>query len=134
MKSKYIIGISAAALFIALAIFSFNSTKIVYADFERAQNDGEVVKISGKWVKDQPSNFFPDRNEFHFTMIDDSSNVCEVIYKGAKPNNFDVAHKVLITGQYNSGKFHASEIMTKCPSKYEAGYEDMQAKSSKGEY
>lgn len=133
MKTKYIIGIAVGMLFVALAIYSFNSTKIVYSDFQKAEQNGEVVKISGIWVKDQPSNFNSKTNEFHFTMIDDSSNVCEVVYRGAKPNNFDVAHKVLLTGRYDKGKFHASEIMTKCPSKYEAGYEDMKSQTYKGE-
>lgn len=130
MKSKYIIGTIAAIAFLSLAVFSFNSTKIVYADFQKASEIEETFKISGTWVKNQPAKYIADENKFYFVMQDDSSNIMQVVYNGSKPNNFDIATKVLITGKHQDGKFHATEIMTKCPSKYEAGYEDLNAQKS----
>jgi cytochrome c-type biogenesis protein CcmE len=44
----------------------------------------------------------------------------KVIYDGAKPNNFELANAVVVKGRYQEGYFHASDILTKCPSKYEA--------------
>ena len=35
-----------------------------------------------------------------------------------KPGNFDQATEIVCKGQYKAGKFHASELLVKCPSKY----------------
>ena len=43
----------------------------------------------------------------------------KVIYEGTIPNNFETAKSVVVTGQYQNGYFHAKDILTKCPSKYE---------------
>jgi cytochrome c-type biogenesis protein CcmE len=36
----------------------------------------------------------------------------------------------VVTGQYRDGQFHAKDILTKCPSKYEEEFEDQQVKTS----
>ena len=46
-------------------------------------------------------------------------NEMKVIYEGAMPNNFESATSVVVTGSYRNGYFHAKDILTKCPSKYE---------------
>ena len=52
-------------------------------------------------------------------MTDNSGQELKVVYKGAIPNNFESATSVVVTGKYHNGIFHASDILTKCPSKYE---------------
>ena len=42
-----------------------------------------------------------------------------LIYEGAMPNNFESATSIVVTGSYQNGYFHAKDILTKCPSKYE---------------
>lgn len=42
-----------------------------------------------------------------------------VVYKGTKPNNFEIATNVVVTGKFENGYFHATDVLTKCPSKYE---------------
>ena len=42
-----------------------------------------------------------------------------VVYEGTIPNNFESATSVVVTGKYQNGYFHAKDILTKCPSKYE---------------
>jgi len=41
------------------------------------------------------------------------------VLDGPKPNNFDIATSVVIKGKMTGDFFHATEILTKCPSKYE---------------
>ena len=51
--------------------------------------------------------------------MDDNGNEMKVIYEGTIPNNFESAQSVVVTGKYKEGYFHAKDILTKCPSKYE---------------
>ncbi len=52
-------------------------------------------------------------------MIDDNNREVKVVLDGAKPNNFELATSVVAKGRYKDGCFHANELLTKCPSKYE---------------
>jgi cytochrome c-type biogenesis protein CcmE len=52
-------------------------------------------------------------------MKDDNGDVERVMLDGAKPNNFDIAPSIVAKGMYMDDHFHATEILTKCPSKYQ---------------
>ncbi len=123
MKTKYIvIGIIAIG-FLAVAALSFNSSKIDYADFQTAKSTEKTVQIIGKLSKQFPINYNPTTNTLTFTLIDEKDNSEFVTYNGSKPNNFDIAPMVVVKGRYEDGKFNASEILTKCPSKYEGKFQ-----------
>jgi cytochrome c-type biogenesis protein CcmE len=62
-------------------------------------------------------------NTFTFYMRDEDKRIAQVVLDGAKPNNFDIATSVVAKGRYENGVFHASEVLTKCPSKYEGNPE-----------
>jgi len=49
----------------------------------------------------------------------------KVVFEGAKPNNFELADKIVVKGKFDGDHFHASQILTKCPSKYEGKEEDV---------
>lgn len=125
MSKKYIIGGAIAVIFAVLAVFAFDTSKIEYADFNKAKETGDIVQVSGSWVKDTPANYDSKNNLFTYTMADENGNTADIVYNGAKPNNFDVAPMVVIKGQYEGDKFHAKEILTKCPSKYEGEFDDL---------
>lgn len=123
MKKKYLIGIIAGILFIVLAIYSFDTSKIEYSDFASARKEGKTVQIIGSWVKDLPSEYNSLENKFRFHLKDEKNNIAEVFYNGGKPNNFDIAPMVVVKGKFEGDKFIAREILTKCPSKYEGKME-----------
>ena len=58
-------------------------------------------------------------------MKDDEGQEVNVLFDGAKPNNFEIADAVVVTGRFQDGHFHATESLTKCPSKYEADAESV---------
>lgn len=120
MKKKYLIGIIAAVIFVSLAIYSFNSSKIEYSDFSAAKENGKTVQVIGSWIKDMPYKYDTDNNTFLFSLKDEKGGVAEVFYHGSKPNNFDIAPMVVVKGKYEGNRFVASEVLTKCPSKYES--------------
>ncbi|GAB1371234.1 cytochrome c maturation protein CcmE [Candidatus Kapaibacterium sp.] len=125
MKLKYIIGIAVAAAFVVIAVMSFDSNKIEYADFPKAKESGKVVQVIGSWDKTENYHYDSDKNEFVFKMIDEQGNSSKVVCQGAKPNNFDVAPMVVIKGKFEGERFHAHEVLTKCPSKYEGQFDEL---------
>lgn len=122
MKTKYIvIGIIAIA-FLALAWYSFDSNKIDYSDFDAAKASHKTVQIIGKVNKQNPVDYKQESNKLTFTLVDELNTSEFITFNGPKPNNFDLAPMVVVKGRYEAGKFIATEIMTKCPSKYESKF------------
>lgn len=131
-KSKLIAGLVIVVVFIAVGFMSFMDNKIEYVNFAQAKEKVKTVEVKGHWVKDKESKFDPNSNTFTFYMKDDFNNEVKVVLDGAKPNNFEVAEAVVAKGKMKDGHFHAKEVLTKCPSKYEAQGKDVQ--QQKGEY
>jgi cytochrome c-type biogenesis protein CcmE len=119
MKAKIIIGSVVVVLGIALAAMNFLESNVEYADFATAQKTHKKVQVKGEWVKEQSSSFDPSKVKFSFYMKDDAQRVVKVVLDGAKPNNFELATSVVAKGKFVDGEFQATEILTKCPSKYE---------------
>lgn len=125
MKPKYIIGVAAALILIATAVLSVENTKIEYMDFNAAQESGRTAQIAGTWVKEKGQAYDADANEFRFTMADEQGTKMPVVLHAAKPNNFEMSVSVVATGRIEDGAFHATNVLTKCPSKYESGGEQL---------
>ena len=71
-------------------------------------------------MKEKEASFDGSKSQFVFYMKDDNGEEVRVVYDGAKPNNFELADAIVVKGRYQDGYFHANDILTKCPSKYEA--------------
>ncbi|MEI8135396.1 MAG: cytochrome c maturation protein CcmE [bacterium] len=119
MKTKHIIALAVALLFIGVAAFALIDNKIDYSDFYNAKTSGKRVQVSGEWQKDLPTNYDDRSHVFTFSMKDHKGNVMPVKYVGIKPNNFEIAPQVVCVGKVEGGVFQVSDIQTKCPSRYE---------------
>jgi cytochrome c-type biogenesis protein CcmE len=125
MNIKILLG---AVVIIGALIFgaiSFVQTNVEYATFRAAMSAQKKVHVKGGWMKERESSFNADAGQFAFFMKDDDGQEVKVVFDGAKPNNFEIAEAVVVTGRFEDGYFHATEILTKCPSKYEADAESM---------
>jgi len=57
--------------------------------------------------------------ELSFTITEGGKNM-EVVYRGARPSGFKAGSSILVEGKYSpEGIFRASQLIMKCPSKYE---------------
>jgi cytochrome c-type biogenesis protein CcmE len=117
-KVKTIIGVIIIVAVIAAIIPTFLSNKIEYVNFNDARQKTKTVEVKGTWLKDKEAKF--EGNKFSFYMRDDNNTEMKIVYDGAKPNNFEVAEAVVVKGKVRDGVFMANDILTKCPSKYEA--------------
>ncbi len=120
MKSKYIFGGIITGVFLLLMVYLLTQSNIQYEnDFTKVMSKDKTVKATGSWVKEKSYEIDKENKTFSFYMVDASGNQMKVVYHGAIPNNFESAVSVVVTGKYQNGYFHAKEILTKCPSKYE---------------
>lgn len=125
MKPKYIVGTILAALVVVTAVLVLENKKIEYMDFTGAEASGRKVQVAGTWVKENGCNYDPASNQFRFTMRDEKGRALPVVLDGAKPNNFEISTSLVATGVVENGTLRASNILTKCPSKYESNGEGL---------
>jgi len=120
MKNKYIFGGFIIVVFLGIMIYLFTQSNIQYQDdFVQVMNTTKTVKATGSWVKDKSYRIDKENKTFSFYMMDEKGNEMKVVFEGTIPNNFETATSVVVTGKYTGGYFHAKDILTKCPSKYE---------------
>ncbi|MFQ5799291.1 MAG: cytochrome c maturation protein CcmE, partial [Bacteroidota bacterium] len=112
-------------VFIIFGAYSFLESTVEYTDLQGAMKTGKKVQMKGYWVRDKDAHFDAKENQFSFYMRDENNNETKVVLEGAKPNNFEIATSIVVKGRYQNGHFHATDVLTKCPSKYEGQAEDV---------
>ena len=81
---------------------------------------GKGTRINGKLVKESV-NWNAQSLILTFQLTDDGgTDTLNVRHKGVAPDTFEEAPSDVVEGKYVNGIFNATNIMTKCPSKYEA--------------
>lgn len=125
MKKTHIIGIIIIAVAIAIIITSISDSS-TYSTFSIAFNHPDKeFHVVGKLNKEKELKYDPAQNAnlFSFYLIDADSVERQVIFNGAKPQDFEKSEQVVIIGKANGNDFAASKILMKCPSKYTDGKE-----------
>ncbi len=122
MKPKIVIASIIVVAFVIFGSYSFLESNVEYTNVAGARAKHKKVQLKGAWNKEKPSAFDPQKSTFTFYLVDDSGQECRVVLDGAAPNNFELATSVVAKGRYvtDGDYFHATEVLTKCPSKYEA--------------
>lgn len=120
MKNKYLFGGAIIVVFLGVMIYLFTQTSVQYeSSFTKVMESEKTVKATGSWMKEKNYEIDKGNNIFSFYMKDEQGNVMKVMYHGTMPNNFESSTSVVVTGKYHEGIFHATDILTKCPSKYQ---------------
>jgi len=123
MKKSHITIIIVSAVIAAILISTY-TTAMDNTTFDVAKEKlGKQVKITGVLDKSKEVEYdaLKDPNLTVFSVIDAKGN-CERVYlndKQGKPMGLEMSESVTIEGKYDdSGKFSASYMQMKCPSKY----------------
>jgi cytochrome c-type biogenesis protein CcmE len=124
-KWKFVIGgllILGAIAYVTIS--SFQSNAIYYLTLkelnaQRASLVNQPVRVNAPL--DKSTIQFDDKTlTLKFNLKDDNL-VLPVVYKGVKPDTFDQGESVVAEGRLGvDGTFQASQILVKCPSKYES--------------
>ncbi|MBL0329211.1 MAG: cytochrome c maturation protein CcmE [Bacteroidetes bacterium] len=123
MKKIHILGIIIIAVAIGAIFTTLNNTS-TYASFAEAASDPESeFHVVGKLNKEKEAIYNPkvDANVFTFYMVDNKGMECKVVLHKNKPQDFERSEQIVLIGQMNGQQFEASDILMKCPSKYNEG-------------
>lgn len=125
MNTKMVVGGIIIVVFIIFGAYSFLESTVEYTDLQGAMKSGKKVQVKGYWVREKNAFFDSKQNHFSFYMKDENDEEVRVVLEGAKPNNFEIASSIVVKGRYQDDHFHATDVLTKCPSKYEGQAEDL---------
>lgn len=135
MKKSHIIALIliAASIGLMVTIIGDVSRYVTFSTAEQVEN--KEVHIIGELVRDRDMVYNPveNPNYFSFFLKDENGEIRKVVYKDAKPRDFERSEKIVLTGKMTGEEFHASDILIKCPSKYindELDIEEVKASSS----
>lgn len=123
MKKIHVIGIVFIALLIAAIVITIGNPS-TYANFTEAlENPGVEYHVVGKCMKKESQVYHPEINteEFSFLMEDLKGIEKKVILHKTRPQDFDRSEQIVVIGKMEGQEFHASEMLLKCPSKYNDG-------------
>ncbi len=123
MNGKAIAAAVVIVLGLILGAVNFFESNIEYMDFTGAEKSAKKAQVKGEWVRDMESKFDATNAQFIFHMKDEHGRVMRVVLEGAQPNNFELATSVVVKGKFMGDHFHATDVLTKCPSKYEGDAE-----------
>ncbi len=119
-KSRFIIGAVIVFVFAGVALYALMPSTTMYATLaEASKHEGEKLQIYGEPVVDSVA-YNQSANTFTVDVTDKEGSLMTVLAQGKPdPARMKEAKNLVIKGEYKSGMFHASEILYKCPSKYE---------------
>lgn len=125
MKKRYFIGggILLAAIAYLLYVSFGNAVSYYVTVSEFYDRETELrdinVRVAGK-ILESPIDWDAEGLDLRFIITEGSKNM-PVIYHGTQPSGFRAGSNILVEGKYDSdGVFRASQLILKCPSKYEA--------------
>ena len=111
MKPVHIVILIVVSIGIAIAVSFYGDTS-KYVCFREADSiavDRPNMKLH---VVTTLSKTMP-------TVYDTTGMEKKVVYRNAKPQDLEKTDKVVLIGYSRNGNFEATEILKKCPSKYE---------------
>ncbi len=124
-KTALLLSIGVVAVALGFLVYTGLSQNMVYyfhVDEFLAKAStlrGEVVKVNGKVVE---GSIQKQQMDYNFVIHGSPANTIRVSYHGVVPDTFKDNSDVVVEGTYDaeSQQFHATTLMAKCPTKYEA--------------
>ena len=120
MKKLHIIILGAIAVVIA-GLLTMMKDLTTYDSIASARNkEGKYVHLIAKLDKTQPVEYDPikDPNYLSFYALDSLGGKTRVVYRNAKPTEFEHSERIVLKGKMQGEVFECNEILLKCPSKY----------------
>jgi cytochrome c-type biogenesis protein CcmE len=124
VKKKYLIGGLLLVIVVGYLLYlSFGNSVSYYVTVSEFSARGSelydtTVRVAGK-IMDTPIEWDAQDLQLKFDITEGGETMA-VIYQGARPSGFKEGSDILVEGKCHSdGIFRASQLIMKCPSKYE---------------
>ena len=95
---------------------AFVSNLTPYVSVSEAKKSQASVQVMGKLDKASVKN---DASGLEFAVVDKAGDKMPVVFKSARPANFEMAIEVTAIGHYDGQIFRADNLLVKCPTKYQ---------------
>lgn len=120
MKRSHLIILIMVAALVGTLIGTFTSTSKSVSFAQAFAEPGTTFKVSGTLHKEEPVIYEPeiDAGLTTFHMNDKEGGTHKVFLHKAKPQGLMQSESIDLYGKVIDGEFHASEMLLKCPSKY----------------
>ncbi|NJD51789.1 MAG: cytochrome c maturation protein CcmE [Candidatus Methanoperedens sp.] len=118
IDSRVIIGSVVIIFILVLSYSTFSNYIEKYKTIDEAllEKENKMMWVNGSIQK---GSFAPlNTGEYTFVLTDGVSTM-NVSFIGELPLSFGMDSKIVILGTMNDSTFHATKIITKCPTKYE---------------
>jgi cytochrome c-type biogenesis protein CcmE len=119
MSTKVLLAAGLLAAAVVIGVTSFKQTMTPYIGFREARAASGQVQVNGV-LADKNYILRKDEQYLSFSLKDSKGDVMPVEYRGVIPGNFDQAVSIVAIGEYKGNHFEASQLLVKCPSKYQA--------------
>lgn len=116
-----LVGISAIGFQLWKSIEAPSSGSLGYASFTQAAlQPGKEFHVVGTCDRKRPMRYNPKVNPdlFSFFLTDQNGTQRQVNLHKSKPQDFDKSEQIVLIGTLQDSVFEASDILLKCPSKY----------------
>jgi cytochrome c-type biogenesis protein CcmE len=120
MKKLHIVILAAVAIVIA-GLLTMMKDLTTYDSIASARSkEGKYVHLIAKLDKSKPIEYDPikDPNFLSFYALDSLGGATRVVYRNAKPSEFEHSERIVLKGTMQGDVFECKEILLKCPSKY----------------
>jgi cytochrome c-type biogenesis protein CcmE len=128
MKKTHVVLIVLIVVAVA-SMFTMLGNSSTYADFAQAagMDTDEEVHVVGTLARNKPLIYNPEKdpNRFEFDLIDRKGEERHVVLLKSKPQDFERSQQIVVIGSFRKNEFVASNILMKCPSKYNNGQQEM---------
>lgn len=118
MRQSHVIGVVIIIAFVVFGIGAFKSAATRYVGFDEARKGNSAVQVMGNLDK-ASIQVDPKTHVLTFNISDDAGQVMPVVYNKPEPGNLRQAPKVVVTGRYDGKALVASNVLVKCPTKYQ---------------
>ena len=124
-NKTYAVAFVVIAVAVGFTFWAFSSSLTQYVDIKTARQTNTPVQLRGFIVRDMThkTSYDSTAHALKFWMKDKNAETMEVVYYGAKPDAFDNAPGTAALGSIHRDmdgieRFHASNLVIQCPSKY----------------
>lgn len=120
MKKLHLFGLILIAGSIAALLSLMDDISTYDSVASARKKNGKFVHLIARLDTSKPVVYDPvkDPNYLAFTAVDSLGASTPVVYRNAKPTDFEKSQRVVMKGSMNGETFECKEIILKCPSKY----------------
>ena len=118
MKNSQIAIILAIAVLIGFTLVNLGNSATYSSFADASLKQGETTTVIGYLNLEEPMSFDPKTVTLTFAAKDKKGNASTVVYNQPKPQDFERSEEITMTGYATDSAFVATDILMKCPSKY----------------